>query len=365
MLYFAAFFVVLFAACDKKDDDTPPKVKQKIAVVPHDGDIKHLTLDSVCVLRSAEQFESLIANKDGIPVPNVDFSSVAILAVNGIAPASVSDIVPQLYSRDGKYTLSLSVSVDKSRGVMPRKWSLLLSAPFDVASQVELDVEFDMAFDKMALPADSEWYNEFYSFMPLLPIDSAYMVVLRDEDAVSRLTEIVNADEDCILIRPTRTQLGYGDKVSSTIYETYHNGEYSSSKDFTYHTRVLKNCDYDKIVAPLLGDEIWYSAKAIADHYDIGLGYHVGFDIPMLNIGVGDINDREALLCLLRSVGYVLEESNGRLYTYMYEKAPVSQTQIHYLLGADGYVNDAKTVNPVYFQISQHQFDNAVKEHYE
>lgn len=208
MLCFAALCVVLLAACDKKNDDTPPKIKQEIAVIPHDGDIKHLTLDSVCVLRSAGQFESLIGEKDGISVPNVDFSSVAILAVNGIAPASVSEIVPQLYSRDGQYTLSLSVSVDKSSGVMPRKWSLLLSAPFDVASQVELDVKFDMAFDKMALPADREWYNEFYSFMPLWPIDSAYMVVLRDEEALARLTEIVNADEDCILIRPNRTQLG-------------------------------------------------------------------------------------------------------------------------------------------------------------
>lgn len=114
MLCFAALCVVLLAACDKKNDDTPPKIKQEIAVIPHDGDIKHLTLDSVCVLRSAGQFESLIGEKDGISVPNVDFSSVAILAVNGIAPASVSEIIPQLYSRDGKYTLSLSVSVEKA-----------------------------------------------------------------------------------------------------------------------------------------------------------------------------------------------------------------------------------------------------------
>ena len=362
LLLLSVFCAAMFAACEKNDASV--KDELKIAVVPHEGDFKHLTLDSVYVLRNAGQFADLIGEKDDIAIPNVDFSSSVLLAVNGIAPAEVMSIIPKLYEQNGDYTLSLSVSVDKGRGVMPRKWSLLLSAPSSVGSSIGLDAKFDMVFDDMALPSDRQRYNEYYPFMPLRPIEGAYMVVMRDEDAAMRLVSVVNADEDCILIRP-RTFAGgaYGDKAAAAIYETYSNGTYSNSGS-GYPVRVLKNCDYDKIVAPMLETEILYAGNAVIDDYDFGLGTAVGFEIPVAAIGAGEVNDSDALDCLLGSLGHVAGEGNVK-NVYIYRNSALSQTQLYYLLAADGYLSDTRSVSARFHLVPKVQFDDSAKEYYD
>ena len=358
-LLFAAMLTAL-AACDKNDDGTKtPQVNdieiQKVAT----GTIKYMAFNSVHVIKTDEQLEKL-CDQNGIQKPAVDFSQNAVLSVAGIAPALAKNINASLKETGGKYRLDIDVNVAESEYVKPRVWSIMLQTPADVPQQIECRINYDMEFDPNQRP-DSSFIFHINSdnpsqVMPLMDLDSAYAIIIKESD-LEKLKGAVNDDEKCILIRYSTS---YGRPVSNSIIESYISNKYVPhyNEAPSYCMAFLKNCDYDKVIAPL-SDIILYKGDPISYcSGDTGMP-SIAFEWPFTYVKTDDTKP-DAIEHLGKALNFH-NTADKMAGLYIFKSSKINILQLKYLLATEGYIN-TNTNYLTFPYIWKETFEHAEKE---
>lgn len=365
LLILAIVCAAAFGACTKDDGGGGDAVRNvEIEVLDLDGDFRHINVDSAYVYNFASHFQESICDKDGIAMPEVDFSTSALIAVTGVSPALAESITPALYEKDGKYFLKIYVKVSESEYVKPRKWSLLLKAPASVDPRIECIVEYDKPFDARQLPDSSFIQSKYYydgqkdgwkiELEPLVIMDGAYLVIV-EKNKVDKVKQAVNADDKCIITDITRAWGEFKCRIPNGISIYDCNGI------------VLKNCSYEDVISPLEDDILhvavggyYWSAAVEGPAYLFYVPYAYGVTA---NASAEHI---ETLFESLGCTAYGREESESEIsfgaeFGY---GAQINVFQAYYMLAADGFlVDDHGTVR--HFTEQALPFDKAEKEFYE
>ena len=360
-LLFAAALAVL-VACDKNEEEK--NTEQKI-VETHKIDagatLKHMVFDSVHVAKTEDKLKEL-CDLNGIRVPQVDFSRGCVLSVAGIAPAIAESIDATLKKTAGKYLLDIDIKVSESEYVKPRVWSTMLQAPADVPQQIECRISYDMQFDSNQRPDSSFIFNigseKPSQLMPLVDLSGAYGVIIREND-MEKLKGAVNDDEKCIMTRYGSDS--YGRFVSSGIIESYIQNKYvaTSAEAGPYCMVFLKDCNYDKIIAPL-EDVILYAGHPITYcSGDTGMP-SIAFEWPYTYVRTIEGNE-SALKNLARALQLHISSENGMTAFNIYKKSKINVLQLKYLLASEGYINTS-TSYLTFPYIWKETFDSAKKE---
>ena len=352
LFLFAAALTVL-AACDKNNEAPPKKQTFETEIMPINGDFRHITYDSACVFRSAKDFRNFITSKDGIEMPDIDFSQNALIAVTGIAPALAENISVSMYNTGDGDILDINVHVAQSEYVKPRKWSILLKTPASIVDYIKCNINYDMPFNTLQM-ADSTYFS--YEVIPTTHYtDSTYFVVVKKAD-LPLLKEYVNKDSKCIMSDTRFDIYGKGEHVSSTVMATYSLCSYNKDNEEIFVPAILKNCDYKKVIAPL-GDKIIYVGLPYYRGHYAAMGEQIHFEWP-LSIFVPSA-DIESFEKLSETLGHF--EQDG---IYLYKNSKLSSSQLRYLLAREGFINVASTKESCYYH-SAASFDDAVKQVYE
>ena len=361
LLLFAIVCAAAFGACTKDDGGGSDAVRNvEIEVLAFDGDFRHINVDSAYVYNFASHFQKSICDKDGIAMPEVDFSTSALIAVTGVSPALAESITPALYGKDGKYFLKIDVKVSESEYVKPRKWSLLLKAPASVDPRIECIVEYDKPFDASQIPDSTFVYareNEAgerkVKLEPTVIMDDAYLAVVRKSDT-DKVKRAVNADDVCIIAEITHITPSFNYQLPDGV-------SYDSCDGI-----VLKNCSYEKVIVPL-GDTVLYVARGgyyVREYVDSPVYlFYQPYAPVVLKCACGQWAKKmfESLECEVRRVS---GDHDDRINIGFGKRAKINVLQAYYMLAADGYMaEDHGSIR--HFAVSASTFDSAVKQVYE
>ena len=104
LLLFTIICASVFSACTKDDEGGIIRGKNiEIEVLDLDGDFRHIKVDSAYVYNFESHFQEAICDKDGIAMPQVDFSTSALIAVTGVSPTLAESISPRLVKSGSGY----------------------------------------------------------------------------------------------------------------------------------------------------------------------------------------------------------------------------------------------------------------------
>ena len=354
-----------FSACTKDDGGGSAGGKNiEIEVLDLNGDFRHIKVDSAYVYNFESHFQEAICDKDGIEMPQVDFSTSALIAVTGVSPTLAESISPKLVKTGSGYVLNIDVKCSESEYVKPRKWSLLLKAPASVDPSMECNITYDKTFDAQQLPDTTFIQSRYYydgqkdgweiKLEPMVIMDSAYLVVV-EKSNVDKVKQAVNADDRCIITNITHA-MGFQYRIPDGI------------SVYDCNSIVLKNCSYDKVIAPM-GDMVLHIALGgyYASHYVEGAAYL--FYLPQV-IGYPLYNaSTEHAASLFESLGCTTSgneepDSGTHFRAGVGREAKINVFQAYYMLAADGFLADDHGTVRHFAELAK-PFDKAEKEFYE
>lgn len=371
LLLFTVICAAVFSACTKDDnkDDAPKRRNSKTEIIPTSADFKHIEFNSACVMALDWQFDEF-CNKEGISQkPVIDFTENGVIAVTGIAPAEVKDFDTEMYVEGQECTLNIAAKVSSSKYVKPSKWSLLLKIPIEDSWPTKCNITYDMQFEPKQIP-DESYISALgdlnpIEITPITTMKETYVVFLKSEDA-GALKTAVNDDENCVMIQQGSLQsISQASMfVPSAFIDHYVTGKKTEEASTPRIGAVLKNCDYEKIIAPL-GDKIMYCGSMVGSHYE-GMEKIYIFQWPYTQLKVKKecsqtvkkiLNDTD----FLYGTDYSTDEHI--FYVYQRNTSKINILQLRYMLASQDYLLPFY-LNSFYY-MRAHTFDTTEKQVYE
>lgn len=360
-------------SCAKNEDNpnTPPARETYTSeAVLADKNFTHLTFDSAYFYQLDWQLAEL-CETEGMEMPDLDLDGKGIIALTGVAPAEIESFQTEFYVENGVHKLAVKGKVKNSDCVLPSQWSLFVCVEnlFD-PDAIECDISYDMDFNTMQIPPMSyivpTYKDGDYSVIlhPVDEIKDAYLVVM-ERSKLHLLKAAADADERCVFI----DEDGVGGLISPNGTVTAMFRPYIAPVAVEdCKAVVLKDCDYDKVIAPL-GDDILF---ARGGGYKTGSAIHgsvYAFCTPSTRVALKTDANKEYLKRLALSLGYdkdnviVHQEGNSTFLSLLDTKqTKVNAWQFNYLLYTVAGQSLVPFINEVqYYCIMQDTFDNAVK----
>lgn len=360
-------------SCTKNEDNpnTPPARETYTSeAVLADKNFTHLTFDSAYFYQLDWQLAEL-CETEGMEMPALDLDGKGIIALTGVAPAEIESFQTEFYVENGVHKLAVKGKVKNSDCVLPSQWSLFVCVEnlFD-PDAIECDISYDMDFNTMQIPPMSyiepTYKDGDYSVIlhPVDEIKDAYLVVM-ERSKLHLLKAAADADERCVFI----DEDGVGGLISPNGTVTAMFRPYIAPVAVEdCKAVVLKDCDYDKVIAPL-GDDILF---ARGGGYKTGSAIHgsvYAFCTPSTRVALKTDANKEYLKRLALSLGYdkdnviVHQEGNSTFLSLLDTKqTKVNAWQFNYLLYTVAGQSLVPFINEVqYYCIMQDTFDNAVK----
>lgn len=363
--------VSAFSACTKDDGggDAPKRKTSKTEIIPIDADFRHIALDYACVMALDWQFDEF-CDKEGISQrPEIDFLESGVIAITGIAPAEVESFDTEMYVEAEECTLNIAAKVSSSNCVKPSKWNLLLKIPTEDTWPTRCNITYDMQFDAGQVPDESyisaSGDLDPIEITPVTTMEDTYAVFLESENA-DALKAAVNADENCMIIqRGSMQPSGLApESVPSAFIDPYATGQKTEDASALRIGAVLKNCDYEKIIAPL-GDKIMYCGSMVGSRYE-GMEKIYIFQWPYTQLKV----KQECSQTVERILDYMdflysADFSTDEHIFYVYQKSTseINIMQLRYMLASQDYLLPFY-LNSFYY-MNAYTFDTAEKQMYE
>ena len=363
-------------SCAKNEDNanTPPARKTHATeAVLADKNFTHITFDSAYFHQLEWQLAEF-CETEGMEMPALDFDNNGVIALTGVAPAEISSFETEFYVENGVQRLSVKGKVKNSDCVLPSQWSLFVSvANLFTLDPIECDISYDMDFNTMQIPAmsyivptykDGDYQTGYVLPHPVDEIGNAYLVVM-ERSKLHLLKAAADADEKCIYI----DEEGVGGLISPNGSVTVMFRPYIAPvKTEDCKAVVLKDCDYDKVIAPLKDDILFARGGGYKTGSAID-GSLYAFCSPSTRVALKPEADKEYLKRLAVSLGY--EKENILFYKegdtqflglFDTKQTRVNAWQFNYLLCTAAGEEMIPFPNYTqYYAILRHTFDNAVK----
>ena len=358
------------SGCTKDDnkDSAPKRRNSKTEIIPTSADFKHIELNSAFVMALDWQFDEFCDKEEISQKPVIDFTENGVIAITGIAPAEVRDFDTEMYVEGQECTLNIAAKVSSSKYVKPSKWSLLLKIPIEDSWPTKFNITYDMQFNSKQI-TDESYISALgdldpIEITPITPMKDTYVIFLKSENA-NALKTAVNADENCVMIQQGSLQTSglYPEFVPPTFIDPYVTGKKTDEASTPRIGAVLKNCDYEKIIAPL-GDKIMYCGSMVGSRYE-GMEKIYIFQWPYTQLKVKKecsqtvekiLNDTD----FLYSTDYSTDEHI--FYVYQKSTSKINILQLRYMLASQDYLLPFYLSS--FYYMRAHTFDTAEKQVY-
>ncbi len=275
----------------------------------------------------------------------------------------------QMYVEGQECTLNIYAKVASSKFVKPSKWSLLLKIPLEDAWPTECNITYDMQFDSKQIP-DESYISALgdlnpIEIIPITTMKDTYVVFLKSENA-DALKTAVNDDENCVMIQQGSLQTSGQSAlfVPSAFVDPYVTGQKTEDASMPRIGAVLKNCDYEKIIAPL-GDMIMYCGSMVGSRYE-GMEKIYIFQWPYTQLKVKK-ECSQTVEKILNDMDYLYgtDYSTDEHIFYVYQKntSKINILQLRYMLASQNYLEPFYLSS--FYYMRAHTFDTAEKQVYE